>query len=149
MQSEAPSAPKRSEHRGPPTAVVIAPELRARLLLRGLLLMHHVQIDGEADAFRTGLEMVRRTRPSHLLIDAETDDPALADTIAQARAFSPVTKIVLIRPAVRGYASPADPSKRPDVLLREPFTMLEFAQALYSAGFEPVAGQPSDREPGA
>lgn len=82
--------------------------------------------------------MVGKGRPSHLILDANTESASCGDTIALVRKASPTTKIVLIRPAVRGYSSPPEREKRPDALLREPFTMMEFTQALYSSGFEHI-----------
>jgi hypothetical protein len=126
------------------TAVVVAEDFRARLQLRGLLLMHHVQLAGEAETIRKGLDLVRATRPTHLLIELTTDDSACFGLISEAHAAVPTVKVILIRPAAQGYSPPTDLTSRPDILLREPYSNLEFAQAVYSSGFEPANTRSAD-----
>jgi hypothetical protein len=126
------------------TAVVVVEDFRARLQLRGLLQMHQVRLAGEAESLRKGLDLVRATRPTHLLIQSTTDENACFQLIADAHSAVPTVKVILIRPAAQGYSPPANSASRPDILLREPYSNLEFAQALFSSGFEPSATRSAD-----
>jgi DNA-binding NarL/FixJ family response regulator len=145
-QGAGPDAQPGSPATPSPTAVVIAEDLRARLLLRGLLLMHRVRIEGEADSPRKGVDLAHAVKPNFLILDPSGEETAYLDVIPELRRACPESKILLIRPAVRGYLQPVERERRPDALLREPFTVQELAQALYSDGFEQKRARPVDRD---
>jgi len=114
-----------------PTAIVAAQDFRTRLLLRGLLLTQHVQIVGEAETSRQCLSLVRRARPSHLIVHLNLGDGTAFGMIAEVRGAVPGVRIILVTPLQRAGSLGQKPSERPDAVLAEPFTMLDFSAALY------------------
>lgn len=111
------------------TAVVVAGDEETRVLLRGLLRLHHFRVVGEADGATQAVDLVKDQSPSVLVTDvnlAEGDITALLD---QARQTSPKLRIVLVAPSTR--APPEKEGMRsPDVVLIRPFRIRQFAEAL-------------------
>ena len=51
------------------TAIVVAGDEETRVLLRGLLRLHHFRVEGEAEGATHALELVRDRRPSLMVTD--------------------------------------------------------------------------------
>jgi CheY-like chemotaxis protein len=124
----------------PPTtsAIVVAGDEETRVLLRGLLRLHHLRVDGEADGATQALELLRHHQPSLLVIDVNLAEGSAPRLVRDARALSPHLRTILVAPASRP-PPPTEPEERPDALLLRPFRIRQFAEAL----------RPADEAPGA
>lgn len=128
------SAPAR-----PPTAVVAAGDEETRVLLRSLLRLHQVRVEGEARGLGFALDILRRVRPTLVVVDAELEDGTWTDLLAGTRSLVPRSRFVLVAAqAPDGHAAVGTPG--PDAVLIRPFRIRAFADALGPLG--------TDRGPG-
>lgn len=116
------------------SAVVVAGDEETRVLLRGLLRLHHFRVDGEAEGATQAIELVRMHRPSLLVIDTSLAEGSSNGLIGHARGLSPGLRVILVGPASHPPAVPSDPMQRPDVVLLRPFRIRQFADALVPSG---------------
>lgn len=124
------------------TAIVVAGDEETRVLLRGLLRLHHFRVDGEAEGATQAIELVRLHRPSLLVVDASLAEGSSIPLVAHARGLSPGIRVILVAPASRPPTLPTDPVQRPDVVLLRPFRIRQFAEALVPSG---ASGPPMAR----
>jgi DNA-binding NarL/FixJ family response regulator len=122
-----------------PTAVVAAADEETRVLLRSLLRLHHVKVEGEAPAVAPALDLVRRVRPSVVVADADLGGDAWTDLLAGARAAAPSSRFVLVAPTER-HLTPVPGTSQPDAWLVRPFQIRAFAEALGQSIDPGVAG---------
>ncbi len=124
-----------AEGRGPPlpdapqTAIVVAGDEETRVLLRGLLKLHHVRVEGEARGAKAALGLLRQHRPSLVLVDTELADGHWAELLAGTRALGPAYRFVLVSPHALSGPDGEDGSG-PDAFLVRPFRIRAFADAL-------------------
>jgi len=120
-------------------AIVVAGDEETRVLLRGLLRLHHYRVDGEADGATSAAELIRVHRPLLLVVDASIAEGTVSGLIGQARGLVPHLRVILVAPASRPPAPSPDPNQHPDALLLRPFRIRQFAEALSPPG---AAGPP-------
>jgi len=108
--------------------VVVAGDEETRVLLRGLLRLHHFRVDGEADGVSQALELLRRHHPSLVVVDVNLAEGTAHALLAEARKIVPLVRIILVAPASRPPAASGGPE--PDVTLLRPFRIRQFAEAL-------------------
>ncbi|MCI4372777.1 MAG: hypothetical protein L3K02_03940 [Thermoplasmata archaeon] len=110
-------------------AIVVAGDEETRVLLRGLLRLHHFRVDGEADGVRQAMELLARHRPSLLVVDVNLTEGSPTALLAEARGLLPQVRTILVAPASRppqiNGSTPV-----PDVILLRPFRIRQFAEAL-------------------
>lgn len=111
------------------TAVVAAGDEETRILLRGLLRLHHFRVDGEAEGAAQALDLLRDHRPSLLVTDVNLAEGSSTALVAEARATLPWLRVVLVAPASRPPPTPA-PGSGPHVVLLRPFRIRQFAEAV-------------------
>jgi DNA-binding NtrC family response regulator len=116
------------------SAIVVAGDEETRVLLRGLLRLHHFRVDGEAEGATQAVELVRVHRPSLLVVDANLAEGSSGPLVGQARALVPGLRVILVAPASRPPNLPPDPNQRPDAVLLRPFRIRQFAEALVPSG---------------
>jgi DNA-binding NtrC family response regulator len=121
-------------------AIVVAGDEETRVLLRGLLRLHHFRVDGEAEGVSPAIELVGLHRPTLLVVDASLAEGSVGPLIGQARSLVPGLRVILVAPASRPPTLPADTKQRPDALLLRPFRIRQFAEALAPPG--PAAAAP-------
>ena len=121
-----------SDSEGPSsaTAVVVAGDEETRVLLRGLLRLHHFRVDGEAEGAAHALELLRDHRPSLMVADVNLAEGSPSTLVADARAILPQLRVILVAPASRPPPPAPDAAHRPDVVLLRPFRIRQFAEAL-------------------
>jgi len=124
------------------TAVVVAGDDETRVLLRALLRLHQVWVEGEARSENEAFELVRTHRPSLLIVDASLAEGSLYGLIGQSRALVPGLRVILVAPASHVPDLPSNPTERPDVVLLRPFLIHQFAEALRPPGAD---GSPGSR----
>ncbi|HXW66499.1 MAG TPA: response regulator [Thermoplasmata archaeon] len=112
------------------SAVVVAGDEETRVLLRGLLRLHHFRVDGEADGVTQGIELVREHHPNLLVADVNVAEGSPGTLVAEARRIDPSVRVILVAPASRPPAVPTGSEKGPDVVLLRPFRIRQFAEAL-------------------
>lgn len=122
------------------TAVVVAGDEETRVLLRGLLRLHHVRVVGEAAGATQGAELLATYHPKVLVADASLVEGDCAALVETARQSEPTTWIVVITPD-RRRPVPTLGATVPDAVLTRPFRIQEFADVL-STGAS-VAGSPA------
>jgi CheY-like chemotaxis protein len=110
------------------TAVVVAGDEETRVLLRGLLRLHHFRVEGEAEGATQALELLRHHRPALLVVDANLAEGSCAGLLREARALLPQLRTILVAPASR--PPPPDTSGATDAVLLRPFRIRQFAEAL-------------------
>jgi len=120
-------------------AIVVAGDEETRVLLRGLLRLHHFRVDGEAEGLSPAVELLRAHHPALLVVDASLAEGSVPPLISQARSIVPGIRVILVAPTSRPPATPADPVQRPDSLLLRPFRIRQFAEALA----RPSPGRPA------
>jgi DNA-binding response OmpR family regulator len=111
-------------------AIVVAGDEETRVLLRGLLRLHHFRVDGEAEGVTQALELIRAHRPHLLVVDANLAEGTAGLLIGQARAAASGIRVILVAPASRPPTLPEDRAQHPDALLLRPFRIRQFAEAL-------------------
>ena len=121
-------------------AIVVAGDEETRVLLRGLLRLHHVRVDGEAEGVTPAMELISVHRPSLLVVDSSLAEGTVGLLIGQARKVVPGLRAILVAPASRPPAPFADPAQHPDAILLRPFRIRQFAVALSSEA--PTSGAP-------
>jgi DNA-binding NarL/FixJ family response regulator len=112
------------------SAIVVAGDEETRVLLRGLLRLHHFRVDGEAEGATQCLELIREHRPSLLVADVNLAEGSPSSLVAEARRAAPGLRVILVAPASRPPAPPSDSLPGPDVVLLRPFRIRQFAEAL-------------------
>jgi CheY-like chemotaxis protein len=113
----------------PPTALVVAADEEMRILLRGLLQLHRVRVDAEAEGVTEALRLVREHRPSLVVADTHLSEGTPTELLAGARAIVPHLRFVLVAPSSRPPPQ-FPPAAAPDVLLLRPFRIQQFADAI-------------------
>ncbi len=108
--------------------MVVAGDEETRVLLRGLLRLHHFRVDGEADGVTQALELLHNHRPGLMVVDVNLAEGTAGALLAEARTIVPMLRIILVAPASRPPA--ATPGPGPDVTLLRPFRIRQFAEAL-------------------
>ena len=121
-------------------AIVVAGDEETRVLLRGLLRLHHFRVDGEAEGVTHGMELLNLHRPSLLVVDASLAEGSVTSLIGQARGVVPGLRVILVAPASRPPNLPTDPRLHPDTLLLRPFRIHQFAEALPRPPGRPTPG---------
>ncbi|HZY70428.1 MAG TPA: hypothetical protein VFF67_05560 [Thermoplasmata archaeon] len=124
------------------TAIVVAGEEETRVLLRGLLRLHHVRVVGEAAGATQGAELLAAYHPKVLVADATLTEGDCGSLVETARRSEPSTWIVVITPD-RRRPVPALGTTPPDAILTRPFRIQEFADVLSTgAGAAAAAATP-------
>ena len=113
----------------PPAALVVAADEEMRILLRGLLQLHRVRVEAEAEGLTEALRLVRDHRPSLVVADTHLTDGTAADLVRGARGIVPQLRVILVAPASRP-PPPMAKEATPDVLLLKPFRIQQFAEAI-------------------
>ncbi len=122
----------------PATAIVVSGDEETRVLLRGLLRLHHFRVEGEAEGVTHALELLHDHRPSLMVADVNLAEGSPSVLIADARTTLSPLRVILIAPTSHPPASPPDPARRPDVLLLRPFRIRQFGEALHPGGSMPT-----------
>lgn len=112
------------------SAVVAAGDEETRVLLRGLLRLHHFTVEGEAEGAMQALELLRTHRPGLLVADVNLAEGSPAALIADARAILPKLRVILVAPASRPPPVMGVAHQGPDVVLLRPFRIRQFAEAI-------------------
>jgi len=114
-----------------PSAIVVAGDEETRVLLRGLLRLHHYRVIGEAEGSTEGTELLRTHPPSVMVVDAALAEGSFPILIREARLLRPEMRVVLVTPTP---VRPGDGTPRgadgPDATVTRPFRMADFLQAL-------------------
>jgi DNA-binding NarL/FixJ family response regulator len=118
-----PTAPAES------TALVVAGDDETRVLLRGLLRLHHYRVVGEAEGAHQAIDLMRQTLPAILVSDVNLVDGTYHDLLEAAQSTHPPPRVILVVPSTRPHAA-SDGPLRPDVVLQRPFRIRQFAEAL-------------------
>jgi CheY-like chemotaxis protein len=113
----------------PSTALVVAADEEMRILLRGLLQLHRVRVDAEAEGTTEALRLVREHQPRLVVADSHLSEGTPSDLVAGARALVPGLRFILVAPASRP-PPPFGKDCAPDVLLLKPFRIQQFAEAI-------------------
>ncbi|MCI4321690.1 MAG: hypothetical protein L3K18_07005 [Thermoplasmata archaeon] len=111
------------------TALVVAGDEETRVLLRGLLRLHHFRVVGEAEGAHEAIDLLRQTSPAVIVSDVNLVDGTFTELLEAARAVQPGPRVILVVPSSRPHAVADSPSK-PDVVLQRPFRIRQFAEAL-------------------
>lgn len=135
-----PSIPMADPSLLPPalSAVVVAGPEETRVLLRGLLRLHHYRILGEAEGTTQGSQLVGRSSPSVLVLDANVNEGSAVELIQECKQRWPGVRVVLLQHGARPQIPEGGES--PDIVLKRPFRIQEFAAALAGA---PTAAVPA------
>ncbi len=113
------------------TALVVAGDEETRVLLRGLLRLHHFRVDGEAEGVAQALEFLRDRPPTLLVVDLNLAEGTASTLLHEARGIAPRVRTVLVAPSSRPL--PADVGPAADVTLLRPFRIRQFADAIAPA----------------
>lgn len=127
------------------TAVVAAGDEETRVLLRGLLRLHHFRVDGEAEGASQALVLLKTHRPDLLLADVNLAEGSPAALVADARAISPKLRVILVAPASRPPPVMGVGGQGPDVVLLRPFRIRQFAEAVHPTAPVAPEGSPTAR----
>ncbi|MGA8665010.1 MAG: hypothetical protein WB809_08130 [Thermoplasmata archaeon] len=112
----------------PNTAIVVAGDEETRVLLRGLLRLHHFRVDGEAEGSTEAIELIRHHHPRLLVVDVNLAEGSANALLGEARTAVPGLRTILVAPSSR--PPPAGSSPSVDVVLLRPFRIRQFAEAL-------------------
>ncbi|MHB8351148.1 MAG: hypothetical protein ACYDFT_00390 [Thermoplasmata archaeon] len=107
-----------------------------RVLLRGLLRLHHFRVLGEAAGEEPGLTLIRAHSPQLLMVDTSLTDGSVPSLLAQAREIAPTMRSVLVAHA-SPVPAPSLPDHEVDAILERPFRVKDFARAVGAVHPEP------------
>jgi len=113
-------------------AIVVAGDEETRVLLRGLLRLHHFRVDGEAEGASQAMELVQRHHPGLLVVDINLTEGSPFSLLRDARDVLPNVRTILVAPASRPPTMNGG-TPPPDVILLRPFRIRQFAEALRPA----------------
>lgn len=108
--------------------MVVAGEEETRVLLRGLLRLHHFRIVGEAEGTTAALERLAEVAPDTLVVDGHLAEGSVDQLILEVRARYPRVHVVLV--VHDATPRPSEGPRGPAVVLRRPFRIQEFAHAI-------------------
>ncbi|MFZ0891499.1 MAG: hypothetical protein WB778_03595 [Thermoplasmata archaeon] len=128
------------------TAVVVAGDEETRVLLRGLLRLHHFRVLGEAEGCSQAVQLIQERRPSLLMADVSLSEGSIQSLIRDARSATPTLRIVLVAPASRPPPV-TDTKTRPDAILLRPFRIHQFADALSPRSATPSSSTQDEPTP--
>jgi DNA-binding NarL/FixJ family response regulator len=111
------------------TALVVAGDEETRVLLRGLLRLHHYRVVGEAEGAHQAIDLLRQTSPGVVVSDVNLVDGTFTDVLDVAKSAVPPPRMILVVPSTRPHAA-SDSLTRPDAVLQRPFRIRQFADAL-------------------
>lgn len=117
----------------PPTAVVVAGDEETRVLLRGLLRLHHCRVLGEAGGAAQALDLLARHHPALLIADVNLSEGSYSHLLQEAKRLDSHLRIILVAPSHRS-PTPTAEGARSDAVLYRPFRIREFAEALATVG---------------
>jgi DNA-binding NarL/FixJ family response regulator len=109
------------------TAVVIAGDEEIRVLLRGLLRLHHFRVLGEAENEDEGIALIRTHTPKLVVADTNLAAGTVGSLFEGARRIVPQIRAVLVAP---GRGDDAGPPPKADAVLQRPFRVRDFAAAV-------------------
>lgn len=115
-----------------PSAVVVAGDEETRVLLRGLLRLHHCRVLGEAGGASHAIDLVTAQRPRVLVADVNLSEGSFSQLLLEGRRIDPELRIILVLPNPRARV-PMPDGVRADALLYRPFRIREFAEALFAS----------------
>jgi len=122
------STPARTEGA---SAIVVAGDEETRVLLRGLLRLHHYRVIGEAEGSTEGTELLRTHPPSVMVVDAALAEGSFPVLIREARLLRPEMRVVLVTPTpVRPGDGTPKGADGPDATVTRPFRLADFLGAL-------------------
>ncbi len=107
----------------------MAADEEMRILLRGLLQLHRVRVEAEADGMTEALRLLREQRPTLVVADAHLSEGTPGELLDRTRALHPTVRFVLVAPSSRP-PPPLSPGAAPDVLLLRPFRIQQFHDAI-------------------
>jgi DNA-binding NarL/FixJ family response regulator len=110
------------------TAVVIAADLDIRVLLRGLLRLHHFRVVGEAETEAEAVQLVRSQHPNLLVLDTNIANGSVATLLASVRRVSPDIRSVVV--TQDSHTSTLEGPSGPSAVLKRPFRVRDFAEAV-------------------
>jgi DNA-binding NtrC family response regulator len=117
------------------SAVVVAADEEIRVLLRGLLRLHHVRVLGEADGVGRAMGLVRSSSPTLIVSDMELAEGTASLLLQELHRESPGVRSVIVCPNAPESAALLG-NERPDALLKRPFRVRDFAEAIGAAAPE-------------
>lgn len=113
------------------SAIVVAGDEETRVLLRGLLRLHHYRVIGEAEGSTEGTELLRTHPPSVMVVDAALAEGSFPVLIREARLLRPEMRVVLVTPTpVRPGDGTPKGADGPDATVTRPFRLADFLTAL-------------------
>jgi DNA-binding NarL/FixJ family response regulator len=113
------------------SAIVVAGDEETRVLLRGLLRLHHYRVIGEAEGSTEGTELLRTHPPSVMIVDAALAEGSFPVLIREARLLRPEMRVVLVTPTpVRPGDGTPKGADGPDAIVTRPFRLADFLGAL-------------------
>ncbi len=113
------------------SAIVVAGDEETRVLLRGLLRLHHYRVIGEAEGSTEGTELLRTHPPSVMVVDAALAEGSFPVLIREARLLRPEMRVVLVTPTpVRPGDGTPKGADGPDATVTRPFRLADFLGAL-------------------
>lgn len=110
-------------------AVVAAADQDMRILLRGLLQLHHVRVEAETDGATEAVRLLRKHRPALVVADVRLREGSASELVTAARSLLPHARVVLLVPANQSLDGLAERTEV-DVVLQRPFRICEFADAI-------------------
>ena len=131
----------RANDETPSGALVVAGDEEMRILLRGLLQLHRVRVDAEAEGMTGALRQMREHRPALVVADSHLSEGTPGELIPEARAIVPGVRFILVAPTSHPPSSLAKEAA-PDVVLLRPFRIHQFAEAISPAKPPGVAPGP-------
>jgi response regulator of citrate/malate metabolism len=108
------------------------------MLLRGLLRIQRIAVDGDAEGTQQAMELVRRHHPTLIVVDVHLAEGNPFTLISAARTLLPELKVILVAAASDPPNLRANTKYQPDAVLLRPFRIQQFAEALALCGCGPA-----------
>jgi two-component system, OmpR family, response regulator len=112
-----------------------------RLLLRGLLRLHHYRIVGEGSAPASLLEIPREMAPV-VVLDADLDEMGWVESIQELHRHRPELRVVLLTATRSPRVGTQAKATGIDAVVRRPFPVRELLEAVTGGGAGPLEAEP-------
>jgi CheY-like chemotaxis protein len=126
-----------------PTVAIVGGSREVRLLIKGLLRLHHHAVVAEGASFDVLNGLAADAFPEVIVVDFDPTEPSRIEAVRVARKAHPACRFVLLTPGSGPGAREAARSAGANAIVGRPFAVRELIEAVSpGAGSPPPSGAP-------
>jgi CheY-like chemotaxis protein len=122
---------------------IVGGSREVRLLIKGLLRLHHHVVVAEGPTFEVLNGLAGDTEPGVIVVDFDLSEPGRPETVRAARQARPACRFVLLTNGAAPSTREAARSAGANAIVARPFAVRELIEAVAPATPPPGPSQPS------